>query len=100
MTQKVENKTTKLMLTKTLAAKYSDLIYTLVNQPVKQGITTAEIRRDIRILDEIEKNKKEETLDLRKEDIVFISTLISTYEWGVRHIDLLDFEDYFIDLSK
>lgn len=100
MSKIVENKSTRLMLTETEPVKYADLLFTVINAPIKQGITTAEMRRDLRIVDVIETSKAKPEIEFTDEDFKFVVDTLKEQTWQVRHIDILDFVDYIQELSN
>lgn len=98
MTKIVENKETNLKLDETVLAKYADLVAVIMHRPLKQGITTTEMRRDMRIFEVIEKAKDAETFELTEEDLKFVVELAKEHAWPQGHKDILDFEDYLVSL--
>ena len=93
MTKTIENKTTVLKLDETHVAKYTDLLFIIMNRPVPNGIKTSEMRRDMRILEAIEKGKDADTIEFTHDDIKFLAELAENHEWPNGHIQLVEFTD-------
>lgn len=93
----IENKETALKLNEEENVKYSHLLITVLNQPPKEGATIQDMRRDFRLIDLLEGAK--ETFELNEADIKYVATAISKCVWGIRHKDLIEFEDYINSLK-
>lgn len=98
MTVKIENKETPIMLSETEKVKYVDLLMTAVNKPVPEGCTIAEMRRDLRIFDILEKGKDESELEFTPEDVKYLVKKVEDSVWAVRHPSIVEFADYIATL--
>lgn len=90
----IENKETEIWLTPEVKLNYAHLLGYIVDKPVKEGITINEMRRDMKILDVLEKAKNEKSFELDKEHLDHIKSNLESYTWTMRHKDIITFIDY------
>ena len=93
---KIENKQTDILFTEDTKATYANLIKILINQPLREGLTVAQIRRDFQILDASE--KAEDFIELSDENLKYIAQLAENTQWPIRHNDVVSFSDYLNEL--
>lgn len=95
----VENKTTTIKLQNEIVT-YASLLMTVLNQPVKEGITISDMRINLRIIDAvttaIEKNS--DVISFEDTDFTKVVKLVENSTWNVNHIDILNFVDYIASL--
>lgn len=94
---KIENKRTEIPFTEDTKATYADLIKILVNQPIREGLTVAQIRRDFLILDAVS-DSGVESFELEEAQLKHVAALSEDAQWPVRHMDVVAFSDYLNEL--
>lgn len=90
----LENKTTTLKLSEDSNVKYSDLLNTVIDKPVREGLSINDLRRDIKLLNVIKDAKDEKEMKFEDEDFKHVVQAVNDSKWVVRHQDILDFVDY------
>jgi len=88
----IENKETSIKLNEEQNVHYSDLIATVINKPLKESMSLMEMRKDLKILEVLEKAK--ETIEFEDVDLSYIKDAVNKSTWVIRHKDILDFADY------
>ena len=88
----IENKETTLKLNEEKFVKYSDLLVSVINKPIKESLSINDMRRDLRVLDSIEKGL--EMIELEDTDIAYVKDEVKKSSWAIRHPDILAFADY------
>lgn len=94
MTKTIENKSTSLMVDEKNSAKYADLLITLVNQPIKEGITLKQMKYDLALLAKLETAKSQDVIEVEQDELDKLKELSASFLWGTRHIDIANFGDY------
>ena len=92
----ITNKSTEITMAnqsgETTFMTYADLIKICLNNPPKNGWTTDEMRKRIKIEDKLEDLKAEDDISL--EDAEFDKVLeCSKVPWQFKHKDIIAFED-------
>ena len=90
--KKLENKTTSIKISEDKFLKYSDLLGTVINKPVREGLSVKELKRDIAIL-----NIAEDATDIMEfsdEQYSYIKEEVENSKWTLRHQDIIDFVEY------
>lgn len=87
----LENKATSLPKTESEMVKYSDLLISVLNKPLKATITLGEMRRDLKLSDTLEASG--EVIELPDADFDYLAGLVEASEWAIKHIDILTFAD-------
>lgn len=90
--KEVKNKVTSINLDETTLAKYSHIIAMMVNRPLEAGFTTADMRRDFKILDKCE--EAEDVISFTDEEFLYLKNKLSTMKFPIRHRDIIEFEDH------
>ena len=98
-TKTIENKVTSLMFAEDVPLTYAHLLTTIVNKPIKEGITTEQMRTDIGLLDKFEKAADAPTIKVTEKELEYLVKGANEFVWGVRHKEILGFIDY-IDSLK
>lgn len=93
----IENKTTTIIKSGDIGARYGDLLAAILNRPLSKATDLKSMRRDLRLLDLVESG--EDTILVTEEDFKYLFGLVEGSEWAIRHKDILDFADYFESLN-
>ena len=93
-TKAFENKLTSIATGKDKFLSYADLLKSLVDGPVKEGITISEMKRDLKLFGDIESLKENDKLLLDEETLQHVKKLVSEARWVVRHVDIITFSEY------
>lgn len=72
-------------------ATYADLMKIAMNQIPQQGISTAQMRKDFRVFDALEKANHK--IELEESDFEYLHGKIKGMSWGFRNRGLILFED-------
>jgi len=91
---KIENETTSIVISKEnpeLKAKYTDLLFFVVNRPVSQGMTIKEMKNQFELLDAIE--KAEDEIILTKEQLKKVVEEVNKVSWTIVHKDIVTFAE-------
>ena len=88
----IENKVTTMKGGADNFIKYSDLLKTTANQPVKDGFSVDEMDKRLRITRILE--KAGETIKLEDSDFNVAKWLVNTQKWGIIHEDISNFVKY------
>ncbi|OGC68305.1 hypothetical protein A2415_04450 [candidate division WWE3 bacterium RIFOXYC1_FULL_39_7] len=73
---------------------YADFARTALNNTPQSGFSIDEMRKRMRILDILDKEKLGfEEMDLNNEDIKILKSSVSSMKWGVIHKDIIAFCD-------
>lgn len=94
MTKTIENKETSILLTDDVNLTYAHLLATIVNKPMKEGITIKEMKRDLELLDKLEAAKAGESFEVTDEELKHLIKITLEFQWGMRHKDLVTFIEY------
>lgn len=92
----LENKETNLKIDEEKNAKYSDLIYTVINKPISEPLTVSDIARDVKILNILQ--KAGDVIEFEDEDFKFVKKSVAESKWGARHNDIVEFAEYIAGL--
>lgn len=93
----LHNKVTGILRNEKEFATYADLLITLMNKPVQKMIPLKELKRDLDIIDTLEKSK--ETVELTDAEYTHLSNLVENSEWAIRHKDIVTFSIDFESLG-
>lgn len=99
MAKTIENKATTMLLTEDTPLTYAHLLATIVNKPVKEGVTIKDMKRDLDLLDKLEDAVDKEVIEVTDEELKHLAKETEAFVWGTRHRDLVAFVEY-IDSLK
>jgi hypothetical protein len=94
----LENKPTSIVKTEGVFINYADLLVVLINKPLQKTTTIKEMRRDMKLIDELEDAK--EVIELTDDNYTYLLGLVQNSEWAIKHKDILTFADDFEDAAK
>lgn len=99
----VENKKVTLKLQgQEVPVTYAELLKTVVNQPVKEGISLSDMRRNLTIMSTIEAaiENESETISFEKEHFPTVAGLVETSIWTINDLAILEFSEYIDSLKS
>lgn len=96
--KQLENKSTTIVKHDDVMINYADLLVVLLNRPIKQATTIKEMRRDMKLIDELEAAGTHITL--KDEDYTYLNGLVENSEWAIKHKDILQFADDFASATS
>ena len=89
----IQNKETAIKMNETSNVKYSDLLVIVMDKPTKEGIPLSDMRRDLKILDALDKAKDGSDIELEDSDAAHVKEQVKKSVWALRHKDILTFAD-------
>lgn len=99
----VENRKVELKIQgQEVPTSYAELLKTVVDQPVREGVTISEMRANIQIIEVIEDaiRKNTKTLAFDKEHFKKVAKQVEGSTWAVNSVEILDFADYIGSLKE
>lgn len=81
---------------------YAEMLQNLVNQPVKEGVSISDMRKNLTIISVIEDAIKEKKEVISFEDSHFetVLSIVDKATWAVNDIAIIDFFDYIQSLKS
>lgn len=95
--KEVTNKKTELLNEKKENLNYGDLIKTVIGTLTADGVTIAQMRQRMKIIDVCTAGG--EVLSFEDTDFSFIKDQISFFRWGVMNKDIIDFGEYIAEMK-
>lgn len=95
------NKITSIIKTEDVYITYADLLVVLLNKPLQKSTTIKEMRRDMKLIDELE--DATDVITLTDDNYKYLLDLVESSEWAIKHKDILAFADDFasaVNLEK
>lgn len=94
----IENKTTSIIKSEDVFITYADLLVVLINKPLQKTTTIKEMRRDMKLIDELE--EVGEIITFSDDNYTYLLGLVENSEWAIKHKDLIAFADDFESAGK
>lgn len=94
-----ENKETKILVREGKPKNYASLVLFCYEQPCEEGITLVEMKKDLDVIDVIEKNINEKEFEISHETAESMKKIVGKTKFGMRLKELSDFGEYISSLS-
>lgn len=94
----VENKETAILRPEGGGVTYAELLSSVLNRPVQEGVDLKAMRRDFKLLDQLD--TAGETIDFSNEDFTYLKGMVGRSQWGIKHRDIITFADYIDTLDS